>query len=202
MVTFPEASHPAIVSLAASSALQLMTVSEESGNGLYAPVSTFTASLAPALIFSVLSPTRASGRVEDTTRTVTPAFTVPAPYAICTGMDAVVPGAASLVAETCKLPERDRLAVIRPDDELPPEYVYCFSSSYTPDGAWVSAVRSTVLGAAPASTSIVEDENVGGGTSRPITVIWRVITAELMILVLSDPCLPSTAVKVMEAGPA
>ncbi len=118
MVTFREASHPAIVSLAASSALQLMTVSEESGNGLYAPVSTFTASLAPALIFSVLSPTRASGRVEDTTRTVTPAFTVPAPYAICTGMDAVVPGAASLVAETCKLPERDRLAVIRPDDDF------------------------------------------------------------------------------------
>lgn len=46
-----------MVSLAASSALQLMTVSEESGNGLYAPVSTFTASLAPALIFNVLSPT-------------------------------------------------------------------------------------------------------------------------------------------------
>ena len=112
MVTFPEASHPAMVSLAASSALQLMTVSEESGNGLYAPVSAFTTSLAPALIFSVLSPTCASGRVEDTTRTVTPAFTVPAPYAICTGMDAVVPGAASLVAETCKLPERDRFAVI------------------------------------------------------------------------------------------
>ncbi len=136
-----------MVSLAASSALQLMTVSEESGNGLYAPVSTFTASLAPALIFNVLSPTRASGRVEDTTRTVTPAFTVPAPYAICTGMDAVVPGAASLVAETCKLPERDRFAVICLDDELPPGIaVYCFSSSYTPDGAWVSAVRSTVLG--------------------------------------------------------
>ena len=78
MVMFPEASHPAMVSLAASSALQLMTVSEESGNGLYAPVSTFTASLAPALIFNVLLPTRVSGRVEDTTRTVTPAFTVPA----------------------------------------------------------------------------------------------------------------------------
>lgn len=56
MVMFPEASHPAMVSLAASSALQLMTVSEESGNGLYAPVSTFTASLAPALIFNVLLP--------------------------------------------------------------------------------------------------------------------------------------------------
>ena len=57
-----------------------------------------------------------------------------------------------------------------------------------------------VFAASPAATSIVVEENVGGGTSRPTTVIGNVITAELTIW--SPSRLPSAAVKVMDAGPA
>ena len=87
-------------------------------------------------------------------------------------------------------------------ESVPPEYVYCFSSSYRSDAEWVNAVRSMVVALSPATTSMVDEENVGVGTSRPITVIGNVNTAELMIFTLSFLSrLPSTAVKVMDAGP-
>ena len=116
-----------------------------------------------------------------------------------TGMLASDPTVASLGALTVNWPEALTRAVM-PPDSLPPEYVYCFSSSYVPAGEWVSAVRSMIFASSPATASIVDDEKVGGGTSRPMTVIGRVSTAELMICVLSLP-LPSTAVNVIEAGP-
>ena len=112
-----------------------------------------------------------------------------------TGTLTVVSGVAVLSADTVNVPEGDTLASTLPEF-TPPEYEYCFSSSYRPDAEWVSAVRSMVVAFSPATTSTVEDENVGGGTSRPIT-------AELTIFTLSFLSrLPSTAVKVMDAGPA
>ena len=107
-----------------------------------------------------------------------------------------------LSADTVSLPVELTLAVT-PLVLAPPEYVYRFSSSYNPDAEWVSAFKSMVEALSPATTSIVEEEKVGAGTSRPITVIGRVSTAELTIFTLSFlPRLPSVAVKVMEAGPA
>ena len=173
-----------------------------SGNGLYASDSRFTCSLEPALIFTVFSVTRASGLLDAVTRTVIPALTVPFAYLIETGTLTVVSGVAVLSADTVNVPEGDTLASTLPEF-TPPEYEYCFSSSYRPDAEWVSAVRSMVVAFSPATTSTVEDENVGGGTSRPITVIGSVSTAELTIFTLSFLSrLPSTAVKVMDAGPA
>ena len=59
-----------------------------------------------------------------------------------------------------------------------------------------------VVALSPATTSMVGEENVGAGASRPITVIGNVNTAELIIFTLLFLSrLPSTAVKVMDAGP-
>lgn len=107
MVMFPEASHPAMVSLAASSALQLMMVSEESkrivraGKHVHGIAGT-------GLVFQrlVADACQRTGR-----RHYAHGHTgIHGARAVCDlhGMDAVVPGSASLVAETCKLPERDR----------------------------------------------------------------------------------------------
>ena len=190
------------VSFDAPSDVHPVTVSGVSGNGLYASDSRFTCSLEPALIFTVFSVTRASGLLDAVTRTVIPALTVPFAYLIETGTLTVVSGVAVLSADTVNVPEGDTLASTLPEF-TPPEYEYCFSSSYRPDAEWVSAVRSMVVAFSPATTSTVEDENVGGGTSRPITVIGSVSTAELTIFTLSFLSrLPSTAVKVMDAGPA
>ena len=145
---------------------------------------------------------RAIGLVEATTRTVTPACTVPFEYEMVIGTLTVVPGVAVLSALTVSLPSALTF-VVTWSEETPPAYVYSFSSSYNPDGECVKAVRSMVVEPSPATTSTVEDEKVGAGTSRPITVIGRVNTAELTIFTLPFPaCLPSTAVNVIEAGPA
>ncbi len=60
-----------------SSATQPTTVNGVSGNGLYASASRRTVSPDPALSRTVLAPTRANGRLDAVTRTVTPASTVP-----------------------------------------------------------------------------------------------------------------------------
>ena len=124
---------------------------------MYASDSRFTCSLEPALIFTVFSVIRASGLLDAVTRTVIPALTVPFAYLIETGTLTVVPGVAVLSADTVNVPEGDTLASTLPEF-TPPEYEYCFSSSYRPDAEWVSAVRSMVVAFSPATTSTVEDE--------------------------------------------
>ena len=59
-----------------------------------------------------------------------------------------------------------------------------------------------VMAGSPAATSTMIGENTGGGAISPITVIGRVSTAVLMIVLPPSPGLPSAAVKVTEAGPA
>ena len=68
-----------------------------------------------------------------------------------TGMLASDPTVASLGALTVNWPEALTRAVM-PPDSLPPEYVYCFSSSYVPAGEWVSAVRSMIFASSPPSS--------------------------------------------------
>ena len=189
------------VSFDAPSDVHPVTVNVESGNGLYASASRFTSSLLPALTFTVFALMRAKGLLEAVTRTVTPALTVPFEYWIEMSTITVVPGDVVLSADTVSSPFELTLALTW-SESAPPEYVYCFSSSYRSDAEWVNAVRSMVVALSPATTSIVGEENVGAGMSRPITVIGNVNTAELMIFTLSFLSrLPSTAVKVMDAGP-
>ena len=69
---------------------------------------------------NVAAASRASGRVDSTTRTITPACTVPLPYVMCTGIEAVTPAGAFLDAEICSLPELDNEDKIC-SEEVPPE---------------------------------------------------------------------------------
>ncbi len=117
------------------------------------------------------------------------------------GTFTVVPGTAVFSAETVSLPTALTTARTWFED-VPPEYACRFLSPCGSSAERVNAVRSMTVAPSPAATSMTDEENVGAGVSRPTTVIGSVSTAVLTILAVpSLDALPSTAVKVMDAGP-